>query len=84
MRLFSSLPQLLRSARFNGSTPLERVSVKAAIREAEALLGRQGRLLIRKSGTEPVIRVMAEGEDGALVGRAVEAVVHAIEQSAGS
>ena len=84
MRLFASLPQLLRNARFNGSTPLERAGVKAAIREAEALLGRQGRLLIRKSGTEPVIRVMAEGEDGALVGRAVEAVVHAIEQSAGS
>ncbi|MFI5024358.1 MAG: phosphoglucosamine mutase [Alphaproteobacteria bacterium] len=84
MRLFASLPQLLRNARFNGGAPLERVSVKAAIREAEALLGREGRLLIRKSGTEPVIRVMAEGEDGALVGRAVEAVVHAIEHSAGS
>jgi len=84
MRLFVSLPQRLKSARFNGGAPLEEARVKAAIREAEAMLGRKGRLVIRKSGTEPVIRVMAEGEDAALVGRAVEAVVHAIEHAAGS
>jgi len=84
MRLFASLPQRLKNARFNGGAPLEEAKVKAAIREAEAMLGREGRLLIRKSGTEPVIRVMAEGEDAALVGRAVEAVVHAIERTHGS
>ncbi len=83
VRLFEPLPQLLKNVRFNGGAPLERPGVKAAIREAEAMLGGGGRLLIRKSGTEPLIRVMAEGADEAVVGRAVDEVVRAIERAAG-
>ena len=69
--------------RFNGTAPLEREEVKRAVRAAEAMLGAAGRLLIRKSGTEPVIRVMAEGDDEGRVGRAVDEVVRAVERVAG-
>jgi phosphoglucosamine mutase len=74
LNLFAPLPQLLKSVRFKGGAPLEREHVKAAIAEGEARLGAAGRLVIRKSGTEPVIRVMAEGEDEALVAAIVEAI----------
>jgi phosphoglucosamine mutase len=77
-RAFTPLPQLLKSLRFNGGQPLEDASVKAAIQAAEASLSGCGRLLVRKSGTEPVIRVMAEGEDEILVGRVVEDLANAI------
>jgi phosphoglucosamine mutase len=79
-RLFAALPQRLRSLRVDGaSKPLDARAVKDAIRSAEAALGTAGRLLIRKSGTEPVIRVMAEGEDEKLVHRVVDDVARAIE-----
>jgi phosphoglucosamine mutase len=79
-RLFAPLPQRLRSLRFDAATkPLDDRTVKEAIRSAEAALGTAGRLLIRKSGTEPVIRVMAEGEDEKLVRRVVDDVAKAIE-----
>ncbi len=79
-RLFAALPQRLRSLRVDGaSKPLDARAVKDAIRNAEAALGAAGRLLIRKSGTEPVIRVMAEGEDEKLVHRVVDDVAKAIE-----
>jgi phosphoglucosamine mutase len=79
-RLFAPLPQRLRSLRFDAATkPLDDRAVKEAIRSAEAALGTAGRLLIRKSGTEPVIRVMAEGEDEKLVHRVVDDVAKAIE-----
>jgi phosphoglucosamine mutase len=80
-RLFQPLPQLLKNLKFNGGQPLERADVKAAITSAEAALGDRGRVLIRKSGTEPLIRVMAEGEDEALVGRVVEEIAQAIERA---
>ncbi|HEY6334799.1 MAG TPA: phosphoglucosamine mutase [Alphaproteobacteria bacterium] len=83
VRLFEPLPQLLKNVRFTDTSPLEQALVKKAIREAEAMLDGSGRLLIRKSGTEPLIRVMAEGEDNELVGRAVDEVVRAIEKTAG-
>ena len=70
-RLFTPSPQLLRNVRFGGATPLDDPRVKAAIAEAEAELEPAGRLLIRHSGTEPLIRVMAEGEDQALITRIV-------------
>ncbi|MDE4175195.1 phosphoglucosamine mutase [Phaeobacter sp. PT47_59] len=80
VRQFDPVPQLLKNVRFGaGQTPLETASVKAAIREAEAALAGQGRLLIRKSGTEPLIRVMAECEDDALLERTVDQVVEAVE-----
>ena len=62
-RLFTPLPQLLKNVEFNGGKPLDDKSVKEAIKDGEAVLGDTGRLLIRPSGTEPVIRVMAEGDD---------------------
>jgi phosphoglucosamine mutase len=81
-RVFEPMPQLLRNVRITGGAPLEETSVKKAIRDAEARLGGKGRLLIRKSGTEPLIRVMAEGEDDALVGSVVAEIVGAIERVA--
>jgi len=79
-RLFSPLPQRLKSLRvLDGTRPLDAVKVKDAIRAGEAALEGSGRLLIRKSGTEPVIRVMAEGEDESLVRRVVEDIAQAIE-----
>ncbi|KPF60060.1 phosphoglucosamine mutase [alpha proteobacterium AAP81b] len=77
LHLFDPLPQLLRSVRFTGA-PLERDAVKAAIADGEARLDGNGRLLIRKSGTEPVIRVMAEGEDRALVKAVVDDICAAV------
>src|SRR5262249_22308423 len=65
-------PQRLVSLRFNGGQPLDDAKVKAAIRDGESSLGKAGRLVVRKSGTEPVIRVMAEGEDEVLIGRVIE------------
>jgi len=66
-RLFDTLPQLLQNVRFGGASPLDNPEVERAIKAAEQRLKGSGRLLIRKSGTEPLIRVMAEGEDEALV-----------------
>jgi phosphoglucosamine mutase len=66
-QVFTPFPQLLKSVRFTGISPVQR-----CIEAAEQDLAKAGRLLIRKSGTEPVIRVMAEGEDAAMVGRVVD------------
>ncbi|MEJ0059396.1 MAG: phosphoglucosamine mutase [Terricaulis sp.] len=67
-RLFESAPQVLQNVRLeNGADPLSDAKVKEAIKAAEARLGASGRLLVRKSGTEPLVRVMAEGDDEALV-----------------
>ena len=82
-RLFEPLPQLLRNVRFNGGAPLEDDQVVAAIRAGESQLGSAGRLLIRKSGTEPLIRVMAEGEDEGLVDKVVGQICQTIERQAG-
>lgn len=76
---FEPIPQLLKNVRFSvGQTPLEVDDVKAAITQAEADLAGRGRLLIRKSGTEPLVRVMAEHEDADLMERAVDRVVEAV------
>lgn len=79
-QVFQPVPQLLKNVRFNPSTaPLEVASVQEAIRNAEVRLNGSGRLLIRKSGTEPLIRVMAECEDDVLLSAIVEDVVRAVE-----
>ena len=79
-RSFETVPQLLRNVRFAaGQAPLEAPAVQAAIAAGEAKLSGQGRLLIRKSGTEPLIRVMAEAEDEALMVAVVEDIVGAVE-----
>ncbi len=82
LRLFDPLPQLLKNVRFAGGAPLEDEKVKAVIAAAEKELNGTGRLLIRKSGTEPLIRVMAEGEDEALVGQVVDRICEAVRKAA--
>jgi phosphoglucosamine mutase len=71
-RVFTPLPQLLKNVRFAGASPLRNKRIQQAIAAAEATLDGSGRLLIRESGTEPLIRVMAEAEDHALIGRVVD------------
>ena len=81
--VFEPCPQLLENVRYaQGREPLEAAQVKATIAEAQAALAGQGRLLIRKSGTEPLIRVMAEAEDEKLLGQVVRAVADAVAQAA--
>jgi phosphoglucosamine mutase len=76
---FECVPQLLKNVRFKSDDPLNADSVVKAIAEAEAKLEGIGRLVIRKSGTEPVIRVMAEGDNADLVNEVVDHICHAIE-----
>ncbi len=81
---FDTVPQLLKNIGYpDGSSPLELAAVQSAIADAEADLAGKGRLLIRRSGTEPLIRVMAESEDAALLNRSIDTVVKAIEQAIG-
>ena len=85
-RVFAPVPQKLTNIRFtpvNGGTPLDDTAVKRAIRDGEAKLAGNGRLLIRKSGTEPLIRVMAEGDDAGLVESVVGEIAGAIRHAAG-
>ena len=79
-RVFDRLPQLLRSVRFSGVSPLGAPELKAATADAEARLGDRGRLLLRQSGTEKVIRVMAEGEDESLVREVVDGLSALVER----
>ena len=81
-RVFEPLPQLLRSVRVGETAPLAEPEVERAIADGRHRLGDAGRLLIRKSGTEPLIRVMAEGEDAGLVEQVVGSIVAAIERAA--
>lgn len=81
-RLFQPLPQLLQNVRFAGPSPLRHPHVVAAMAAAEAELGTTGRLLLRESGTEPLVRVMAEGEDAALVRRLVTELCSTISAAA--
>jgi phosphoglucosamine mutase len=82
LHVFDPVPQLLRNVRYDGGAPLENSAVKAAIAAAEGELAGKGRLVIRASGTEPLIRVMAEGDDKAqvkaVVGRICDAVQAAV------
>ena len=79
-QVFEPVPQLLKNVRFaEGGAPLEAASVKSAIEDAEGRLADKGRLLIRKSGTEPLIRVMAECEDDALLTEVVDGIVAEVE-----
>lgn len=82
LHLFDPVPQLLKNVRFAGGKPLEDARVKAVIAAAEAELHGKGRLVIRPSGTEPVIRVMAEGDDAAQVERVVDAICDAVKEAA--
>ncbi|WP_205481835.1 phosphoglucosamine mutase [Sphingomonas arenae] len=79
---FEPVPQLLKNVRFSGGAPLEVESVKRCIAEAESELNGRGRLVIRKSGTEPLIRVMAEGDDEAQVQAVVDRICEAVQAAA--
>lgn len=82
LHLFEPVPQLLKNVRFAGGKPLENDDVKAVIAQAEAELEGCGRLVIRPSGTEPVIRVMAEGDDAAQVEAVVDRICDAVRKAA--
>lgn len=80
IRQFEAVPQLLRNVRFQaGARPLEAPAVQAAIAASEARIAGKGRILIRKSGTEPLVRVMAECEDEGLLHAVVDEIVGAVE-----
>jgi phosphoglucosamine mutase len=87
LHLFDPVPQLLKNVRYSGEQfvkggPLDNAQVKQVIADAQALLSGKGRLVIRPSGTEPVIRVMAEGDDAAEVEQVVDAICEAVTQAA--
>ena len=81
-RRFDPLPQLLRNVRYSNGMPLDNARVRAAIEEGKGRLGASGRLVIRPSGTEPLIRVMAEGDDEKLVNAVVGDIVDAVREVA--
>jgi phosphoglucosamine mutase len=80
-RKFDPFPQLLSNVRYCGGDPLTDENVKAAIKAGEGKLGKSGRLVIRKSGTEPLIRVMGEGENADLVKAVVSDICAAVEKA---
>ncbi len=79
LHLFDPVPQLLKNVRYESGDPLENAQVKDAIASAKGELGGSGRLVIRKSGTEPLIRVMAEGDDAGEVERVVDSICDAVK-----
>ena len=80
--LFAAVPQVLKNVKFKTGKPLEDLQVKNAIADATARLGNSGRLVVRPSGTEPLIRVMAEGDDETLVRRIVDDLCGVIAKAA--
>ena len=82
LHVFDRVPQLLKNVRYEGGAPLENAQVKQVIAEAESELADSGRLVIRPSGTEPLIRVMAEGDDAVQVEAVVDRVCDAVRAAA--
>jgi phosphoglucosamine mutase len=80
-RQFEPAPQLLENVRFAGGQPLSAKSVQDAISDAEARLVGNGRLVVRASGTEPLIRIMAEGDDEKLVAQVVKEIASAVKKA---
>lgn len=80
--VFDTVPQILQNVRYSNGSPLENQTVQAAIKQAEATLANDGRLLVRPSGTEALIRVMAEGDNDALIKAVVGDLCAVIEQNA--
>ena len=76
------MPELVKNVRFKSGAPLECANVQDAIKEGEGRLGEGGRIVVRKSGTEPLIRVMAEGDDEGLVANVVGDITAAIADAA--
>ena len=81
-QVFEPSPQILKNVRFSGEDPSQSSAVQTRIQEAEKTLGEDGRIVIRKSGTEPVIRVMAQGFDASLIEQVVNDISAEIERVA--
>jgi phosphoglucosamine mutase len=82
-QVFEPYPQILKNVRYSAEVdPMDNVSVKQAIEDGEAALGAKGRLLIRKSGTEPLVRVMGECEDAGLLHNVISDVMGAVSTAA--
>ena len=81
-RQFEPAPQILENVRFKGGEPLKNAGVQAAIAEAEAQLNGSGRVLVRASGTEPLIRIMAEGDDERLISQLVKDIAGKVREAA--
>ena len=81
-KMFEPVPQVLKNVKFKSGKPLDDAQVKTAIAEATSRLGNSGRLVIRPSGTEPLIRVMAEGDDARLVNAVVDELCGVISKAA--
>jgi len=81
-RQFEPVPQLLENVRFGGGKPLENAQVQGAIADAEQKLNGSGRIVVRASGTEPLIRIMAEGDDAKLVSQVVKEIAGAVKKAA--
>jgi len=81
-RQFEPVPQLLENVRFSGGKPLESEQVKAVIADGEQKLNGSGRIVVRASGTEPLIRIMAEGDDARLVDQVVKDIAGAVKKAA--
>jgi len=82
-RVFEPVPQILKNIPFTGLSPINDTLIKTAIKSGEQKLGKTGRLLIRQSGTESIIRVMAEGEDEKLISEVVDEICVAVEKITG-
>ena len=82
LRKFTPAPQIMRNVRYHGPSPLESKQLKTAMKEAELALKNKGRLVVRASGTEPVVRVMAEGEDETLIRRIVDDLASIAQKAA--
>src|SRR2546429_1580957 len=79
---FEPLPQVMKNVRYKAGKPLEDAHVRSALADAEQRLDRQGRLVVRPSGTEPVIRIMGEGDDRGLIEEIVDGIAEALTQAA--
>ena len=77
-RRFDALPQVLKNVRYRSGKPLEHSKVRSAIQHAQKRLNGHGRLVVRPSGTEPVIRIMGEGDDKAMIEEIVDGIVDAL------
>ena len=82
LRVFTPAPQKLVNIRYSGQNPMDAASVKASLESAEEMMGERGRMVVRKSGTEPLIRVMAEALDESLMLQALDLVVVAVKAEA--
>jgi len=82
LKVFEAVPQVLKNVRFEGNSPMEHKDVIAVINDAKVDLGNSGRILVRPSGTEPLIRVMAEGDDYGQIDKVTNSIVAVIESLA--